>query len=84
MERWHQGWFDDNAADIRSLIHNKNAAHDALLRNPASRTLHERFSVNMRQCSASQGGWRTTCGRGRRLRYRTMPILMIQRTFMKH
>ena len=40
----HQDWFDDNATDIRSLIHNKNAAHDALLRNPTSRTRHERFS----------------------------------------
>ena len=44
MERQHQDWFDDNAADIRSLIHDKNAAHDALLRSPTSRTLRERFS----------------------------------------
>ena len=44
MERQHQDWFDDSATDIRSLIHNKNAAHDALLRNPTSRTLRERFS----------------------------------------
>ena len=43
-ERRHQDWFDDNATDIRSLIHDKNAAHDALLRNPTSRTLRERFS----------------------------------------
>ena len=41
MERRHQDWFDDNATDIRSLIHDKN---DALLRNPTSRTLRERFS----------------------------------------
>ena len=44
MERRHQDWFNDNATEIRSLIHNKNAAHDALLRNPTSRTLRERFS----------------------------------------
>ena len=44
MERRHQDWFDDNATDIRSLIHDKNAAHNALLRNPTSRTLRERFS----------------------------------------
>ena len=44
MERRHQAWFDDNATDIRSLIHDKNAAHDALLRNPTSRTLCDRFS----------------------------------------
>ena len=44
MERRHQDWFDDNVADIRSLIHDKNAAHDALLCNPTSRTLRERFS----------------------------------------
>ena len=44
METRHQDWFDDNATDIRSLIHDKNAAHDALLRNPTSRTLRERFS----------------------------------------
>ena len=43
-ERQHQDWFDDNATDIRSLIHNKNVAHYALLRNPTSRTLHERLS----------------------------------------
>ena len=41
MERRHPDWFDDNASDIRSLIH---AAHDALLRNPTSHTLHQRFS----------------------------------------
>ena len=44
MERRHKGWFDDNATDIHSLIQDKNAAHDALLRNPTSHTLHERFS----------------------------------------
>ena len=44
MERRHQDWFDDNATDILSLIHDKNAANDALLRNPTSRTLHGRFS----------------------------------------
>ena len=44
MEIRHQHWFDDNATDIRKLIHDKNAAHDALLRNPTSRTLRERFS----------------------------------------
>ena len=44
IERRHQDWFDDNATDIYSLIHDKNAAHDALLRNPTSRTLHERIS----------------------------------------
>ena len=44
MERRHQDWFDDNAADIRSPIHDNNAAHDALLRNPTPRTLHERIS----------------------------------------
>ena len=42
--RRHQDWFDDNATDIRSLIRNKNAAHDALLRKPTSRTVRERFS----------------------------------------
>ena len=44
MGRRHQDWFDENDADIRSLIHDKNVAHNALLRNPTSRTLHERFS----------------------------------------
>ena len=44
MERRHQDWFDDNATDICSLIQDKNAAHDALLRNTTSRTLRERFS----------------------------------------
>ena len=53
MERRHRDWFVDNATDIRSLIHDKNAAHDALRRNPTSRTLRERFSSKRRQCSAS-------------------------------
>ena len=44
MERRYQDWFDDNATDIRSLIHDRNAAYDALSRNPTSRTLHECFS----------------------------------------
>ena len=44
MERRNQLLFDDNATDIRSLIHDKYLAHYALLRNPISRTLHEHFS----------------------------------------
>ena len=44
MERRHQDRFDENATDTRSLIHDKNAARDALLRNSTSRTLRERFS----------------------------------------
>ena len=40
MERRHQDWYDDNASDIRSLIYDKNDAHDALLRNPTFRSLH--------------------------------------------
>ena len=44
MERRHQDWFDDKATDICSLIHDKNAVHDALLHNPTSCTLCERFS----------------------------------------
>ena len=44
MDRQNQDWFDDNAADIRSLIHDKNAAHGALLRNPTFCILHEPFS----------------------------------------
>ena len=44
MKRRHIDRFDDNAADIRSPIHDKNAAHDVLLRSPTTRTLHERIS----------------------------------------
>ena len=44
MERRHHDWFNDNAADIRSLIHDKNTAHNVLLHNPTSHTLHERSS----------------------------------------
>ena len=44
MVRRHQDWFDDNATDICSLIHDKDAAHDALWRNPTSRPLHERLT----------------------------------------
>ena len=56
MERRHQNWLDDNATDIRSLIHDKNVAHDALLRNPNFRTLHERFS-SMRATVQSNIRW---------------------------
>ena len=79
MERRHQDWFDDNAADIHSPIHDKNAALDALLRNPTSRTLHERFSsiraTVQRKLTWIENNW---C-----FRYRAMPILMMQTTFMK-
>ena len=44
IERRHHVWFDDNSTDIRSLIHDKNAAHDALTHNPTSSTLDERIS----------------------------------------
>ena len=44
MEMRLHDWFDDNATDIRSLIHDNDAAHDALLHNPTSCTLRERFS----------------------------------------
>ena len=43
-KRQNKGWLDDNAADIRSPIHDKNVAHDALLRHPTSRTNHGRLS----------------------------------------
>ena len=80
MERRHQDWFDDNATDICSLLHNKNAAnviqHLALFMNV--------FPLYVRQCSTSKGGRRTTGWCGRRLRYRAMSILMIQRAYMKH
>ena len=56
METLHQDWFDDNAAGIRSLIHDKNAAHDALLWNPTSHTLNERFSF-MRAIVQRKLGW---------------------------
>ena len=55
MERRHQDWFDDNATDIRSLIHDINAAHDALLRNPTSCTLHEHFSSRRATVQRKQG-----------------------------
>ena len=44
MERQSKDWFDDNAVDIRSPIHDINVAHDALLRNPTSRNLNERLT----------------------------------------
>ena len=80
MERQLQDWFDGNATDIRSLIHNKIAAHDTVLRNPISRTLHERFSS---MCATVQHKLRwmenNWCARKS-----AMPIFMIQRTVMKH
>ena len=46
MESRNQDWLDDNATDIRSIIHEINAAHGALMRNPTSRTPRQRFSSN--------------------------------------
>ena len=42
--RQHRDWFDENRDDIRTLIASKNAAHDALLRNPNSSALRQRFA----------------------------------------
>jgi len=39
----HQDWFDDQRHDILSLLHEKNDAHDALLRNPNSASLRQRW-----------------------------------------
>jgi len=39
----HQDWFDDQRHDILSLLHEKNDARDALLRNPNSASLHQRW-----------------------------------------
>ena len=40
LVRRHQDWFHDNATDIRSLVNDKNVAHNALLRNPTSHTFY--------------------------------------------
>ena len=53
---------DGSATDICSLIHDINSAHDALLRNPASHTLHERFSsiratVRRKLCRMENNWW---------------------------
>jgi len=39
----HQDWFDDQRHVILSLLHEKNDAHDALLRNPNSASLRQRW-----------------------------------------
>jgi len=39
----HQNWFDDQRHDILSLLHKKNDAHDALLRNPNLASLRQRW-----------------------------------------
>jgi len=39
----HQDCFDDQRHDILSLLHEKNDAHDALLRNPNSASLRQRW-----------------------------------------
>ena len=41
--RKHQDWFDDSLLQIRNLLHEKNAAHDASLRNPGSASLRSRW-----------------------------------------
>ena len=44
IERRHRDWFDDDATDIRSLIHDIYTSQNALLRNSTSLTLYDRFS----------------------------------------
>ena len=39
----HQDWFDEQRHDILSLLHEKNNAHDMLLRNQYSASLHQRW-----------------------------------------
>jgi len=39
----HQDWFDDQRHHILSLLHEKNDAHDALLHNPNSASLRQRW-----------------------------------------
>jgi len=39
----HQDWFDDQRHDILSLLHEKNDVHDALLRNPNSASVRQRW-----------------------------------------
>ena len=42
--RKHRDWFDENRTDIHALLAEKNAAHNASLRNPASTALKMRFT----------------------------------------
>jgi len=39
----HQDWFDDQRHDILCLLHEKIDAHDALLCNPNSASLRQRW-----------------------------------------
>ena len=42
--RKNRDWFQENSAEIRKLLHEKNAAHGACLRNPSSVALRQKFS----------------------------------------
>jgi len=40
----HRDWFDDECHGIRSLLQEKHAAHDAVLRNPNSINLRQKWN----------------------------------------
>ena len=42
-KRKHRDWFDENDTEIRTLLSEKNPAHNASLRNPSSVPLRNRF-----------------------------------------
>jgi len=59
--RKHQDWFDDSLPQIRSLLHEKNVAHDASLRNPDSASLRwqELRSKVQRELRLMENNWWT-------------------------
>ena len=84
MEKRHQDWFDDNTTDIRSLIHDKNAAHDALLRNPTSRTLRERFSSKRATVQRKLRWMENNWWAGMAAQIQTYANIDEAKSFMKH
>ena len=43
-KKTHRDWFQENDSEIKAMLDQKNRAHTACLRNPASTTLRQRFA----------------------------------------
>ena len=85
LEKCHQEWLNDNSTDNRSLVHDHNAARNALLSiTQLLAQFLNHFPLFMRHCSVSYFGWRTIGGCRRLPRYRAMLMSMMQRTLMTH
>ena len=65
--RKNRDWFQENNAEIRKLLREKNAAHGACLRNPSSVALRQKFSqlrsITQKKLREIENNWWLTLSR---------------------